>query len=85
MSNRERVRQPKILRHAAYRIGTRAQAPPQQTGEDRPLALAARLALDIEDGNLSATISANIDIEHDVCRMPHAVKPLIGGERSVAS
>ena len=27
----------------------------------------------------------NVDIEHDACRMPHAVKPHIGGKRSVAS
>src|SRR5215813_13649471 len=32
-----------------------------------------------------ATISEGIDIVHDVCRMPHAVKPHIGRERSVAS
>jgi hypothetical protein len=55
MSNRERVRLLKVLRNTACGIGTRLlKLRLNKLAQTDPLALAARLALEIEDANLSA-------------------------------
>jgi hypothetical protein len=55
MGNRDRVRQLNLLRDTACGIGTRAlKVRLNKLAKTDPLALAARLALEIEDANVSA-------------------------------